>query len=85
MNNPVYVIPYLIASSFNSIAVGTFQLATRLLSLENLLQTRSQLALCAYKPPEYDFLQVKFACRLVATLAQCAYFHSSLEEETTVW
>jgi len=44
--------------SFNPTAVGKFQLATILLSLENLLQPRLRLALCACKLPEYDFLHV---------------------------
>ena len=51
-------IPYLMSCSFNPTAVGKFQLATILLSLENLLKPRSRLALCACKLPEYDFLHV---------------------------
>ena len=73
------IIPYLMSCSFTPTAVGKLQLATILLSLENLLNPRSRVALCACKLPEYDFLHVNFASRIVATLAHCALFHCSLQ------
>jgi hypothetical protein len=58
------IIPYSMAYCFNPSAVGKFQLATVLLSLENLLQPRSRLPLCACKLPEYDFLHVNLRAAL---------------------
>jgi len=57
-------IPYLMSCSFNPTAVGKFRLATILLSLENLLNPRSRLALCECKLPEYDFLHVNLRAAL---------------------
>jgi hypothetical protein len=51
-------------SYFYPTTLGSFQLVTSPISLENLLKRRSQSASCACKPLEYYFLQENGASRV---------------------